>query len=671
MNERIAGLVGKASWIIACGVALGGCGASSDGGITPGVGGAGTGAGGASTSGVGGASACGAGQTQCGPSCVVLSSNASNCGTCGNVCPVGTSCVGGVCACPTGFAKCNDACVDTSQAIDNCGGCGVQCGVGQLCQAGQCQCQTGLVSCGGACVDTQSSGDNCGTCGNVCTAGQVCSLGACSATCAVGTQCGNSCVDVATDVQNCGACSNACAPGQSCVGGTCSCPAGQTACNGVCVTTATDAANCGACGVTCATGQACQAGQCACTDGRTLCSGSCTDTQTDPANCGSCGSVCSTGQTCSAGTCTGGSGGAGGTGGVGVGGTSTGGAATGGSSTGGVVTSGGSSTGGAATGGSSTGGAATGGASTGGVATGGSSTGGAATGGSSTGGSSSTACPGADATEFETVSGWLNNTLATGALPQYAYDNIESYYPTQAAFDELACSIAMSCLEFAPNGWLRKCEAVIASAMVAESSYNHASIVEDSYGGAADPTVGLLQIRFSSTVRDYNYYGPMEKMAAIGCEWPSELPGQTQNDDTFWRGQGASYIPFMTSVPCNAALGTWYYFYNATGNGYDPNDADGAKWIHEYCAGDGVAGTMVVGLLSHLMGGNYDHQAVDGTHAYPWGIECCPEGSPNDRPCTGCTGRFAAFMGIGTTASRPSPDPFQEVLQPEPEKYCR
>ena len=29
------------------------------------------------------------------------------------------------------------------------------------------------------------------------------------------------------------------------------------------------------------------------------------------------------------------------------------------------------------------------------------------------------------------------------------------------------------------------------------------------------------------------------------------------------------------------------------------------------------------------------------------------------------------FMGIGTTASRPSPDPFQQTFSPEPETYCR
>jgi hypothetical protein len=256
----------------------------------------------------------------------------------------------------------------------------------------------------------------------------------------------------------------------------------------------------------------------------------------------------------------------------------------------------------------------------------------------------------------------------------YAYDNIRMNFPAGASFDRLSCSIAMSCREFAPleANWLRKCEAVITSAIVAESSYNPASVVVDSYATrqvdgvtANDPTVGLLQIRFSSTVHDYNYYGPMPKMAAIGCSWPSALSSQADSP-TFWAtAGGTTYLSFMQDVACNVGLATWYYFYNATGNG-----GSSAVWISDYCAGRGVAGTMVVGLLSHLQGGNFTRPA-DANNAYPYGIECCACGNPSICSCSGCTGRFAAFMGIGTSASRPSPDPFQESLVPEVSKYCR
>ena len=266
------------------------------------------------------------------------------------------------------------------------------------------------------------------------------------------------------------------------------------------------------------------------------------------------------------------------------------------------------------------------------------------------------------------------NTAATGALPGYAYTNIKMNFPAGAAFDRLACSIAMSCAEFAPmeSNWLRKCEAVLTSAIVAESSYTPTSVVKDSYstrtvGGmmANDPTVGLLQIRFSSTVHDYNYNGPLAKMATIGCSWPAALTTQADTQ-TFWATQGGTtYLSFMQDVACNIALASWYYFYNATGNG-----GANAVYIANYCSGSGIAGTMVVGLLSHLLGPAFTRPA-DANNAYPFGIECCAGGNPTVTTCTGCSGRFAAFMGIGTTAARPSPDPFQEQLVPEVSKYCK
>ena len=303
---------------------------------------------------------------------------------------------------------------------------------------------------------------------------------------------------------------------------------------------------------------------------------------------------------------------------------------------------------------------------------GGSGTGGAGAGGS--GGSGAASCPGASATEFNLVASWLTNTAVTGALPNYAYNNVRTNFPAGAAFNKLVCSIAMSCVEFAPmeTDWLRKCEAVLTSAIVAESSYVPTEVVNDSYSTrtvngvtASDPTVGLLQIRFSSTVHDYNYFGSLPKMTAIGCNWPAALTTQADTA-TFWATAGATtYLSFMQDTACNIALAAWYYFYNATGNG-----GANAVYISNYCAGNGMAGTMVTGLLSHLLGGAYPRPA-DANNAYPFGIECCAGGNPSVTACSGCTGRFAAFMGIGTTATRPTPDPFQERLVPEVSKYCK
>src|SRR5215831_18239317 len=288
------------------------------------------------------------------------------------------------------------------------------------------------------------------------------------------------------------------------------------------------------------------------------------------------------------------------------------------------------SDGGLGTGGSGTGGSGTGGSATGGSGGGGAGAGGAGTGGA--GGTGTAACPGANATELNLVGGWLMNSAATGALPSYAYSNIRTNFPAGAAFDRLACSIAMSCAEFAPmeSNWLRKCEAVLTSAIVAESSYTPTSVVKDSYstrsvGGvtANDPTVGLLQIRFSSTVHDYNYFGSLPKMAAIGCTWPAALTTQADTA-TFWAtAGGTTYLSFMQDVSCNIGLAAWYYFYNATGNG-----GANAVYISNYCGGHGVAGTMVVGLLSHLMGPAFTRPA-DANNPYPWGIECCAQGNPS------------------------------------------
>ncbi len=318
------------------------------------------------------------------------------------------------------------------------------------------------------------------------------------------------------------------------------------------------------------------------------------------------------------------------------------------------------------------GGSGTGGRGTGGMGQGGTGTGGAGVGGS--GGSGAASCPGASATEFNLVASWLTNTAVTGALPNYAYNNIRMNFPAGAAFNKLACSIAMSCVEFAPmeTDWLRKCEAVLTSAIVAESSYVPTEVVNDSYSTrtvngvtASDPTVGLLQIRFSSTVHDYNYFGSLPKMAAIGCNWPPALTTQADTA-TFWATAGATtYLSFMQDPACNIALAGWYYFYNATGNG-----GANAVYISNYCAGNGMAGTMVTGLLSHLLGGAYPRPA-NANDPYPFGIECCAGGNPSVTTCTGCSGRFAAFMGIGTPASRPNPDPFQERLVPEVAKYCK
>jgi hypothetical protein len=307
--------------------------------------------------------------------------------------------------------------------------------------------------------------------------------------------------------------------------------------------------------------------------------------------------------------------------------------------------SGASAGGSSATGGTTSSGGST--ASGGTTSSGGSS----ATGGAG-GSAGSGTCTGAAAAEIQRVSGWLTNT--NSGLPNYAYSNIQQYFSTTQDFNQLACAIAASCTALAPaeTNWLEYCEAVITSAIVSESSYNPTAVVHDSYGGrtvngttANDPTVGLLQDRFSSTVHDFNYYGPLAKLPAIGCNWPAALPSHA-DDAVFWAtAGGTTYLGWMQDPACNIVLATWYYFINATGNG-----GQNPVYAYQYCQGQGITGDLVIGLLSHLEGPGFA-RPPDASNSYVTGIKA----------------RFVSLIG-GTL---PNPDPFTEPLAPETSKYCQ
>jgi hypothetical protein len=256
------------------------------------------------------------------------------------------------------------------------------------------------------------------------------------------------------------------------------------------------------------------------------------------------------------------------------------------------------------------------------------------------------------------VAGWLSNTssglgmsLNNGvAGPSGAYNNINKNFPLGTARDRLVNSIVGSCTAFAPPlpNWQLYCEAIISSAIVSESTYNPTEVVNDTYAtmnGHNDPTVGLLQIRLSSTVHDYNYYGSLPKIAAIGCSWPAALSALANSDPT-WSTLGgtATYLAFMEDPACNVPLATWYYFTNATGNG-----GTSAVYAAQYCAGQGIAGDVVIGLLSHLLGPAFP-RPPDATNAYPAGIKY----------------RFVNILG-----ALPSPDPFLVTLSPNVAQYCR
>lgn len=59
-----------------------------------------------------------------GTHCTDLKSDEANCGSCGNVCTIGTFCFNGTCKCLEGETLCGGRCVDTSFDPNNCGKCG-------------------------------------------------------------------------------------------------------------------------------------------------------------------------------------------------------------------------------------------------------------------------------------------------------------------------------------------------------------------------------------------------------------------------------------------------------------------------------------------------------------------------------------------------------------------
>jgi hypothetical protein len=131
------------------------------------------------------AAGCPAGQTDCGGSCVDLSSHAGHCGACFNSCPLGGTCQGGVCGgvlCGDGLTDCGGFCVDLASDELHCGACYTSCPLGGYCAGGVCGgliCEDGLVACYGRCVDLYTDWSNCGACGTGCFEGTVCMEGNC------------------------------------------------------------------------------------------------------------------------------------------------------------------------------------------------------------------------------------------------------------------------------------------------------------------------------------------------------------------------------------------------------------------------------------------------------------------------------------------------------------
>lgn len=288
-------------------------------------------------SGISGSVACqSTGLTDCSGTCKNLLSDFWNCGACGISCGLGEVCSNGICvpeisvkgnaalALPghcqaQGKTACGSGCADLSSDAQNCGSCGNACPSQAKCLNGICVETTtqqvyypnpnvqdycasqGRMSCSGSCVNLLTDASNCGSCGNACRSPASCRNGICVAPVATPavpvasttsppldcgkmglSSCRGICVDLKTDSLNCGSCSNRCQPPSSCRNGICIALTAEQPKPTVTVTKAV--VNCGILG-------------------KTNCGGTCVDLQTDWNNCGSCGRACPTGNTCEAGRC--------------------------------------------------------------------------------------------------------------------------------------------------------------------------------------------------------------------------------------------------------------------------------------------------------------------------------------------------------------------------------
>lgn len=234
--------------------------------------------------------------------------------------------------CATGSTRCGDTCVDLTNNIANCGTCGMNCrnlaGVDidrVTCARGACvldgACLAGRGDCNGSATDGCETDltrpVSCGVCGHACSGSTpACSMvmgdgGSTTRACTSGctpmtpTRCGGTCVDTASDIMHCGGCGQAClAPvggRAACSAGVCalSCSAGMHLCDSRCVAD-DDPNTCGSRCAPCPSGPVGSSPVClsrvcdfVCDTGLHRCGGACIST-TSPSGCGTSCSPCPT-----------------------------------------------------------------------------------------------------------------------------------------------------------------------------------------------------------------------------------------------------------------------------------------------------------------------------------------------------------------------------------------
>jgi len=263
---------------------------------------------------------------------VDLTSDASNCGACGNICASG-NCLNGECV----LATCGNNTVNGSEACDgsdldgltDCTDLGYA--SGSLACDNNClsydisscvgpitSCADDELRCGTTCVDPTTN-TNCGTCGRTCNTGmgaQIASASCGTTGCVIQCNSGfgncdgnpfNGCeVDLNSTAANCGLCGTSCGGSDDCRNGECvpnNCGNGTAAGSEDCDTSDLDGADCQDFGFATAAGLACTndckydvsgcgGGSIVCAANELLCGSTCTNPTTDDDNCGACGRVC-------------------------------------------------------------------------------------------------------------------------------------------------------------------------------------------------------------------------------------------------------------------------------------------------------------------------------------------------------------------------------------------
>lgn len=242
--------------------------------------------------------------------------------------------------------------------------------------------------------------------------------------------------------------------------------------------------------------------------------------------------------------------------------------------------------------------------------------------------------------------------------------------PSGEAKREIVEAILRSCRVLSPAALAqRDCWALLASAILKESSYDAEANVVDEYAKRAvegqraeDPTVGLLQIRFSATVHDVTRFAPADALACAGCALPEELRARAEDagDSAFWAVTGpTAHRGVMTNRACNVFMGAWYYFTNATGNG----DPAKPAYAEQVCAGEGTGANVVTGLRSHLRGSDGANGIVGDEAAL---AKLRADDPDSYEYVTEIRARFDAMVG-----AREGGHPFFTRLAPERARYCR